>query len=417
MTATAPPAGWYDDPEDPSATWRWWDGTTWTTYTGPKQAEPDAAPAAASVTVDTAADTTVATTVATRLPTLDDAAREAAYREQMQYHSAAFAEPSPVARPAQDVPRERNFPQRSSVVEQLAPPPVIVGSPLTAGGWVMALAPIIFTAVGILGVVVGAPDFAPFVVTVPIALIAGIADIRRLRWQGYERATYAWLVWACLVPLIYMLLRGRVVRAAGGKPWPLELTYVIGVILVVATRLVLVGLIVGGGLFAAAPSGQPAGDYFAGAVTGTGDPRAQAEAVLTTYFRHDDPNAVVVCDHGGVASGLTFACDLVMLDSRAPFDVTWTTSGEIWVTVPDPIGSDGGASQQQLVEDMIATDLGGGATVDCSASAALIVTDSTFVCQATIDGGTYPATVTITEKGDIVYEVEVPSDVYDAHVA
>src|SRR5262245_51218260 len=35
--ANDPPAGWYPDPDDPARA-RYWDGTAWTAYTGPRDA-------------------------------------------------------------------------------------------------------------------------------------------------------------------------------------------------------------------------------------------------------------------------------------------------------------------------------------------------------------------------------------------
>ena len=41
MASTAPPASWYDDPNDPTQL-RWWDGSEWTDHVVPREeAEPE----------------------------------------------------------------------------------------------------------------------------------------------------------------------------------------------------------------------------------------------------------------------------------------------------------------------------------------------------------------------------------------
>lgn len=227
MSATllTTPAGWYHDPSN-SGAWRWWDGGTWTAHVRQKEQTAPVAVVAAVPQPETAP-----AAQPTQPATLAPATRpsEQVYGRYVSAHDDRFWGE--------------------------------VGSPQTAGIWLLALLPIIsFALVPVLGVVFGAitgPTGAidnPVVTTqaaiaVYIGYLAVLAiagwtfaglDVKFLGARGYDPPKIWWML-VPLSPLAYFIARGKVVRAEGKRAWPPELLFFLSIILPIG--LAVVGMI------------------------------------------------------------------------------------------------------------------------------------------------------------------------------
>jgi len=219
------PAGWYHDPSDSSA-WRWWDGGTWTTHVRQKEETAPVAVVAATPQPVTApaAQLTQPAALAPATPS-----SEPVYGRYVSGHDDRFWGG--------------------------------VGSPQTAGIWLLALLPIISVALlPVLGMVFGAITgptgaiddpvmttqaalavFIGYLAVLAIAswTFAGI-DIKLLGGRGYDAPKIWWML-VPLSPLAYLIARGRVVRAEGKRAWPPELLFFLSIIIPIG--LAVLGMI------------------------------------------------------------------------------------------------------------------------------------------------------------------------------
>jgi hypothetical protein len=126
-----------------------------------------------------------------------------------------------------------------------------LGSPHTAGVWLLAVSPLLFYVVAVLiGIVdtVSGNVFGGFRFAVVAAVATGLnwvfayADQRQLRERGYHPAAIWWML--LMPPLAYLIARGRVVRREGMRAWPPELLFVLTFLGVVAVNvLAVVGIL------------------------------------------------------------------------------------------------------------------------------------------------------------------------------
>lgn len=266
---TAPTAGWYPDPND-SGSWRWWDGGTWTSHVRPKEeTAPVAVQAVAPLPVS--APQQVIPQPAQPIQPIQPISLtpETPASEQEYWHSPA----------AEIVP----IPGRTSTSHSHASGVGLgggplgahaphlwgdVGSPHTAGIWLLAFLPIIASVLsGVMGIIlptlitpssasldpVGATQtlYAVLIgygafLTISAWIFAG-SDIRTLRARGYEPPPIWWML-VPLSPLAYFIARGKVVRAEGKRAWPPELLFFLSIMLPII--LTVVGMIFAASLLA-----------------------------------------------------------------------------------------------------------------------------------------------------------------------
>ena len=285
---TAAAAGWYHDPSD-SGSWRWWDGETWTSHVRPKEQTTPIAiayPISEAITLPAQYTAPVQAVVA---PPVVTAPQPVATPEIPQPVTA----PQPVAaqeipQPAQPIQPIRpvsltpetpaseqeywhspgaevvHIPGRSATsqhghasrVGPVAPYDLQhtwgdVGSPQTAGIWLLAFLPIIaYTLLNVMGfalrslispngAVVDPAGFTQTIITAAIAYVVILVisawtfagrDIKMLRTRGY-RAPSIWWMLVPLSPLAYFIARGKVVRAEGKRAWPPELLFFLSIVL------------------------------------------------------------------------------------------------------------------------------------------------------------------------------------------
>lgn len=109
-----------------------------------------------------------------------------------------------------------------------------LGSPQTAGVWLLAVSPVLYQAVAFLvGVAQGLSGgaFGPYPLLVVFAVTTGLnwifayIDQRQLRERGYHPAPIGWML--LVPPIAYLIARGRVVRHEGKSAWPPELVFVL----------------------------------------------------------------------------------------------------------------------------------------------------------------------------------------------
>jgi hypothetical protein len=265
---TTPAAGWYHDPSDSDA-WRWWDGATWTAHVRPKEETAPVAVVAAAppLAPEPAPEPVLAqpAQAAEPAPVAQPAPAEPAQpsqparltpetpaSEQLYWHSANA---EVVTIPGRSASSQHTDPRRSSA----APARALrvwgeVGSPHTAGIWLLAFLPIIASVLSsVAGLALQAVIGPNGAVTDPIgasqkslAVLAGYVlvltisawafagnDIKTLRARGYEPPTIWWML-VPLSPLAYFIARGKVVRAEGKRAWPPELLFFLSIMIPIA---------------------------------------------------------------------------------------------------------------------------------------------------------------------------------------
>lgn len=301
MTAAA--AGWYHDPSD-SGSWRWWDGEAWTSHVRPKeQTSPIAIAYPVSEAITLPAQYT-APVQAVLAPQVVTGLQQVTVPEPVAVPQAVTSPqpvtvPQPVTAPqpaaAPEIPQPAqpiqpiqpvsltpetpaseqeywhspgaevvHIPGRSATsqhghasrVGPVAPYALQhtwgdVGSPQTAGIWLLAFLPLIaYTLLNVMGfalrsliapngAVVDPAGFTQTILTAAIAYIVILVvsawifagrDIKMLRTRGY-RAPSIWWMLVPLSPLAYFIARGKVVRAEGKRAWPPELLFFLSIVL------------------------------------------------------------------------------------------------------------------------------------------------------------------------------------------
>jgi hypothetical protein len=110
-----------------------------------------------------------------------------------------------------------------------------LGSPNTAGIWLLAASPLLSIPVALLiGLVFTLAGLAQFGTLVATGVMLGLAwifaylDQRALSERGYHAPSIWWML--LLPPLIYFIARGRAVRRENRRAWPPELLYVLTVL-------------------------------------------------------------------------------------------------------------------------------------------------------------------------------------------
>lgn len=134
-----------------------------------------------------------------------------------------------------------------------------VGSPQTPGIWLLAFLPIMSVVLQVVvGIVVGIvwgttgadltpPNIVFLVILLVLAWIFAGMDVRALAARGYAAPKIWWML--LLPPLIYFVVRGRVVRREGQRAWPPELLFflsVLGLVLSAVAVFVSVMSLMGG---------------------------------------------------------------------------------------------------------------------------------------------------------------------------
>jgi hypothetical protein len=219
----APAAGWYADPMD-AAAWRWWDGGTWTGHVRPK--------------VETA-PVVVAPPVVPAPPVQPLSMTPVTPPSEQEYWHSPNAEIVEIPGRAATA-HESHVPSGSTGAGYAVRVWGDVGSPQTAGIWLLAATPLLALALqlvvgvaagvtqGLTGQTIGVPNVVfSTVVLVASWVFAGL-DRKTLRERGYAPASIWWML--LLPPLIYFIARGKVVRREGQRAWPPELLYFASVV-------------------------------------------------------------------------------------------------------------------------------------------------------------------------------------------
>jgi hypothetical protein len=261
---TAAAAGWYHDPND-SGAWRWWDGATWTAHVRPMEqtasipvAEPVSQPVAVQP-VPQPVPQPVALPVSAPQPVIPQPAQPI----QPMQPTSMTPETPPSEQEYWHSPNAEvvEVPGRSAMMQHahtgsgsgsLSPYGMHdwgdVGSPQTAGIWLLAAMPLMSIGLGIvLGIVFGViqgttgatlsvPNLVFSVTSVVASWIFAGLDIRKLRERGYTPPAIWWML--LLPPLAYFIMRGRAVRREGMRAWPPELLYFLSVIGILAVLIV-----------------------------------------------------------------------------------------------------------------------------------------------------------------------------------
>jgi hypothetical protein len=267
---TAAAAGWYHDPND-SGSWRWWDGGTWTSHVRPKE-QPSTAPQPVS------APQQVIPQPAQPIQPIQPVSLtpETPASEQEYWHSAAA---EVVVIPGRSATSHSHASSAGAATSyKMQHQWGDVGSPNTAGIWLLAFLPIIASVLSSVVAIVLQGLVTPrslildptgasqtlyavligyvLVLTLSAWLFAG-NDIRTLRVRGYDAPSIWWML-VPLSPLAYFIARGKVVRAEGKRAWPPELLFFLSIMLPIV--LTIVGMIFAASLLAglAGVAGIPA---------------------------------------------------------------------------------------------------------------------------------------------------------------
>ena len=249
ILTTAPAAGWYEDPADGRA-WRWWDGGTWTEHVRARQEAPAPVAPVREPAVQAPAAIPQPGEVAPAPPApvgrsggQVNSPVSIPVSDQLYWHSSAAE--------VIEVPRLPHASISASMDRGRANAPSFVrdwqdlGSPQTAGIWLLAATPLMLVVVlTVLSAVlvyagVGAPwsQLIPWGVQLGLSWIFAYLDQRALAERGYHRPSIWWML--LLPPLIYFIVRGRAVRRENMRAWPPELLYVGSVLLIIAASVLL----------------------------------------------------------------------------------------------------------------------------------------------------------------------------------
>lgn len=243
---TAPAAGWYHDPND-SGSWRWWDGSTWTGHVRPKV---DTAPVAVAPPMSqpvAVQEPAISQPVAIQQPVAPappvkpvSLTPETPASEQEYWHSAA-AEIVPI--PGRSATSQHGALRSGSggfAASAYAKSWREVGSPQTAGIWLLASLPIISFALqlalgfifglvqGTTGVGITPPNIVFYVIVVALGWVFAGLDVKALGEHGYPAPKIWWML--LLPPLVYFIVRGKIVRREGQRAWPPELLYFLSIL-------------------------------------------------------------------------------------------------------------------------------------------------------------------------------------------
>lgn len=266
MTAL-PPAGWYPDALDATAT-RWWDGSAWTVHVR----RPDAA---ASVPVAPATPS-------------EPALSRRQLREQVGPLTHGEPEEAATAVAVLERPAEISsveYARRAGGYEPRAAEPVpytldpsivVYGSVHTLPAWFLATSPLWYlglTAIvgGVFGVLsqgtqptwIGFPVLGTFI---GILVLLAREDVKRLHLRGYLPPSPAWAV----LPIVYLIM--RIVRT-GARSAGMLVTYVLAQIiyflLIIVAVIALLAPLLGGSSYetATVQPGQTAPDYTPATLT------------------------------------------------------------------------------------------------------------------------------------------------------
>lgn len=293
-----PTAGWYHDPTD-SASWRWWDGGTWTGHVRPKDDAPASAPVQIAPEQFAPEQFAPVQTAPVQVAPVQVAPQPTAEPIPQPGVVAPVPQPGrPVSYTPETPPSEQEYwhspnaeiveiPGRAatthtSTFAHAAPTRYgaglygsrdwgEVGSPQTPGIWLLASLPLMSIAISVvLGVVfgalqgltaaAGATDASGAILNASNLLYYGIflalhwifagLDVKALRERGYRPPKIWWML--LLPPLFYFIARGKVVRREGQRAWQPELLYVLSI-------LGLIGLGVAASFFLVAMMGGMAG--------------------------------------------------------------------------------------------------------------------------------------------------------------
>jgi hypothetical protein len=258
---TEPAAGWYRDPADGSA-WRWWDGATWTEHVRASEQAVAAVPAAPAAPPEQAAPVAppepaapAATAGPAQLASIPQPGHTAAapartggpvtstvdipITDQLYWHSAEAE--------VIDVPRLPHHTVSGEIASPVRRAPGFerdwqdLGSPQTAGIWLLAALPLLALPISVALDLVFAIGRLPFAnlaaggVLLGLCWVFGYFDMRSLGARGYHPPSIWWMLLA--PPLFYFVARRRSVRRENMRAWPPELLFFPVVLLFVALLL------------------------------------------------------------------------------------------------------------------------------------------------------------------------------------
>ena len=250
----SPIAGWYPDPQD-SASWRWWNGTDWTSDVvarpAPAEIRAEAAPRRPA---DWGWDNTVvvgtggAATLAPGRPAREERPAKAGRSAPAPKAERPAATPKPSRA---DRPEKAAAPARAGKAARAERP----ASPTTAWIWLLVFSPLIY------GILVGAlqqyvfPFFADQAqdtqllvgigaLVLPLVLLCVIAelDARTLRSRGFEAPSVLWML--LLPPIAYFVRRWALLKRSGARSFAPTLALFIVYALIVTAVVVQLGAII-----------------------------------------------------------------------------------------------------------------------------------------------------------------------------
>ena len=272
----SPIAGWYPDPQD-SASWRWWNGTDWTSDVvarpAPAEVRAEAAPRRPA---DWGWDNTVvvgtggAATLAPGRPVREE--KPARAGKAAPAPKPPKAEP-PAKAPKAERPAKDTAPARAERVAPAERPARAAraergASATTAWIWLLVFSPLIY------GILVGAlqqyvfPYFADQAqdtqllvgigtLVLPLVLLWVFAELdgRTLRKRGFEAPSVLWML--LLPPIAYFVRRWALLKRSGARSFAPALALFIVYALIVAAVVVQINAIIA--LFATLGVAFPAG--------------------------------------------------------------------------------------------------------------------------------------------------------------